>query len=204
MRKNFTFKVQSEADLDIQWGSEYQPFEKQTFYSSNFKWLGIQMVSLCNISYVLDRPFKYQTNTEETKTASICPVFKWLGCLLFKWHADTTPFSIQPLLNHFNTKFVRSPVYCILLIKLPTIPDTLLLWKRKTSRQKWSILQLLNYNRVHHTNYKLQGNIKRSQVQWESEKGLIWSWTCPIVVQPIVQMVSCIADKIRIITSFVQ
>ena len=39
--------------------------------------------------------------------ASICTVFKWLGCLLFKWHSKTRPFGIQPLFDHLNNKLVR-------------------------------------------------------------------------------------------------
>ena len=47
----------------MQWGSEYQAFEYTTFRSWDFKWFGIQMVKVCAISYVLDRPFKHQTST---------------------------------------------------------------------------------------------------------------------------------------------
>ena len=39
--------------------------------------------------------------------ASICLVFKWLGCMVFKWHLKTRPFGIQPLFNHLNTRLVR-------------------------------------------------------------------------------------------------
>ena len=55
--------------------------------------------------------------------ASICLVFKWLGCLVFKWHSKTRPFGIQPLFEHLNTRLVwysdphctwyRAICYCI-------------------------------------------------------------------------------------------
>ena len=49
--------------------------------------------------------------------ASICPVFKWLVCLVFKWHSKTRPFGIQPLFDHLNTRLVRySDHYCIWVI----------------------------------------------------------------------------------------
>ena len=63
--------------IQTQWGSEYQTFEYQTFWSLDLKWLGIQMVGLLAMSYVLDRPFKYRTSTYENKMVSICPGFKW-------------------------------------------------------------------------------------------------------------------------------
>ena len=34
----------------------------------------------------------------------ICTVFKWLGCLVFKWHSKTRPFRIRPLFVHLNTR----------------------------------------------------------------------------------------------------
>ena len=37
---------------------------------------------------------------------SICQVFKWLGCPVFKRHSNTRPFGIQPLFNCSNTKLV--------------------------------------------------------------------------------------------------
>ena len=40
-----------------------QTFEYQTFWSSDFKWFGFQIVSLWDMSYVLDRPFKCRTST---------------------------------------------------------------------------------------------------------------------------------------------
>ena len=47
---------------------------------------------------------------------SICPVFKWLGCRVFKWHLKTRPFSIQPLFNHLNTRLIRySDAHCIII-----------------------------------------------------------------------------------------
>ena len=53
----------------------------------------------------------------ENKMASICPVFKWLGCLIFKWHLNTRPFSIQPLFDHLNTRLVRySDPHCIVFL----------------------------------------------------------------------------------------
>ena len=36
-----------------------ETYEYQTFWSSDFKWYSIQLVGLCAMSYVLDRPFKY-------------------------------------------------------------------------------------------------------------------------------------------------
>ena len=76
---------------------------------------GFQMVDLWVVSYVLDPPFKYQISISEKKMASICPVFKWLGCLVFKWHSKTRPFGIQPLFDHSNTRRVRySDPHCIL------------------------------------------------------------------------------------------
>ena len=77
-----------------------ETFEYQTFLSLALKWFSIQMVRLCA---VLDRPFKYQT---ENKMAYICLVFKWSGCPVFKWHLNTVPFGMQPLLDHFNTTLV--------------------------------------------------------------------------------------------------
>ena len=52
----------------VKWRSEYQPFEyqkiwKPKFWSSDFKWFGIQMVGLCAMTYVLDQPFEHQTST---------------------------------------------------------------------------------------------------------------------------------------------
>ena len=41
------------------------------------------------MSYVLDQKFKSRTTTYENKMASIFPVFKWLGCPVFKWHLKT-------------------------------------------------------------------------------------------------------------------
>ena len=38
--------------------------------------------------------------------ATINSVFKRLGCSAFKWHLNTIPFGIQPLLDHLNTKLV--------------------------------------------------------------------------------------------------
>ena len=35
---------------------------------------------------------------------SICPVLKWLGCPVFKWHSKTIPFGMQPFYNHLNTR----------------------------------------------------------------------------------------------------
>ena len=60
----------------------------------------------CATSYVLGRPFEYQTSTQENKMASICRVLKWLGCLVF----NTGPLSIQPLFDHLNIK-LRSSVF---------------------------------------------------------------------------------------------
>ena len=37
--------------MKLQWGSEYRPFEYQTFWSSDFKWIGIQKAGLCAMSY---------------------------------------------------------------------------------------------------------------------------------------------------------
>ena len=46
---------------------------------------------------------------------SICPVFKWLGCLVFKQHLTTRTFCILPLFGHLNTKHVRhSEFHCTL------------------------------------------------------------------------------------------
>ena len=38
--------------------------------------------------------------------ALICPVFKWLGCLVFQWLSNTGPFGIQSNLffDHSNTE----------------------------------------------------------------------------------------------------
>ena len=46
---------------------------------------------LCPILY---RPFKFWTSTLENKMVSICPLFKWLGCPVLKWHSKTRPFGI--------------------------------------------------------------------------------------------------------------
>ena len=72
-----TARVQK-CKIDIQRGSEYQPFEHQTFWSLDFKWSGIQVVGLCATSYVLeiDPQFEYQTSTYRNKMSSMCPVFK--------------------------------------------------------------------------------------------------------------------------------
>ena len=48
-----------------------ETFEYQTFWSSDLKWFGIQMVGLWVMSYVLDRPFEYWTSTWENKTAVV-------------------------------------------------------------------------------------------------------------------------------------
>ena len=46
---------------------------------------------------------------------SICPVFKWLGCLVFKKDLTTRSFCILPLFGHSNTKHVRhSEFHCTL------------------------------------------------------------------------------------------
>ena len=37
---------------------------------------------------------------------SICPLFKCLGCLVFKWHLKTRPFGIQTIFDHLNTRLV--------------------------------------------------------------------------------------------------
>ena len=44
--------------------------------------------------------------------ASICPVFKWLGCPEFKWHLKTKSFGIsfQPVEYQTSSVF-RSPLY---------------------------------------------------------------------------------------------
>ena len=48
---------------------------------------------------------------------STCPVSKWLGCLVFKWHSTTGPFGIQPLLDHLNTELVwYSDPNCIQMV----------------------------------------------------------------------------------------
>ena len=64
------------------------------------------MVGRCAMSYVLNQPFEYWTSTQENKMASICPEFKCLGCLVFKWHLNTGPFGIQTFFNHLNTELV--------------------------------------------------------------------------------------------------
>ena len=38
---------------------------------------------------------------------SICPVFKWLGCPVIKWHSNTGTLGIQPPFDHSNTKLVQ-------------------------------------------------------------------------------------------------
>ena len=67
-RKPFTF-VDLQRGFNIQWESEYRPFQKHwntelfEFKISNglvFKWL---VYVLCPMYYVLDRPFEYQTST---------------------------------------------------------------------------------------------------------------------------------------------
>ena len=65
------------------------------------------MVHLCAMSYKLDQSFEYWTSTKENKMASICPVFNWLGCPVFKWHSNTVTFGRQPLLHHLNTELVQ-------------------------------------------------------------------------------------------------
>ena len=39
--------------------------------------------------------------------ASICTVYKWLGCPVFKWHLKTRLFGIQPLFDHLNIRLVQ-------------------------------------------------------------------------------------------------
>ena len=60
----------------------------------NFLKFGFQMVRYSNgqsmgFSYVLDRPFKYQTNTKGNKMASS---IQMVGLSVFKWHLKTRPF----------------------------------------------------------------------------------------------------------------
>ena len=44
----------------IQWGFEYR-----TIWSSDFKWFGVQMVGLCDMSYVLEQLFEYWTSSKQ-------------------------------------------------------------------------------------------------------------------------------------------
>ena len=46
---------------------------------------------------------------------NICPLFKWLGCTVFKWNSKTRPFGIQPIFDHLNTRLARySDPHCLL------------------------------------------------------------------------------------------
>ena len=45
---------------------------------------------------------------------NICPLFKWLGCTVFKWNSKTRPFGIQPLFDHLNTRLAQySDPHCL-------------------------------------------------------------------------------------------
>ena len=57
---------------------------------------------LCTRSPTIPIPDEYIRKQD----ATIFMVFKWLSCLVFKWHLNTGPFGILPFFNHLNTKLV--------------------------------------------------------------------------------------------------
>ena len=74
-----------------------------------------QMVGLCALSYVLDQPFKYPTSTQD-KTASICSVFKWSGCLVFKWHSNTNHLALDLFSSICISNWFGIQIHCKLII----------------------------------------------------------------------------------------
>ena len=52
---------------------------------------------------------------------SICPVFKWLSCWVYRWHLHTGPFGVQPLFDHLNSNKlgIKIPYYISIYLSLP-------------------------------------------------------------------------------------
>ena len=89
----------------------------------NFLKFGFQMVWYSNCRFVcfvlctrLTIWIPDQYSTWENKMASICLVFKWSGCPVYKWHLNTRPFGIFSTFEYLTSWLIRSPLYFIFVI----------------------------------------------------------------------------------------
>ena len=84
----------------------------------NFLKFGFQMVWYSNgrfMDYILcTRPtILIPEQSKENKMASICLPFKWLGCLIFKWHSKNNIWQSTSfwLFEYQTSSVFRSPLY---------------------------------------------------------------------------------------------
>ena len=78
----------------------------------NFLKFGFQIVRysngwfMCNVLCTRSPTIPIPDEYIRKQDATIFMVFKWLSCLVFKWHLNTGPFGILPFFNHLNTELV--------------------------------------------------------------------------------------------------
>ena len=83
-----------------------------TIWMQNFLKFGFQRVRcsngwfMCNVLCTRSPTIPIPDEYIKKQDATIFMVFKWLSCLVFKWHLNTGPFGILPFFNHLNTKLV--------------------------------------------------------------------------------------------------
>ena len=91
-----------------------------TIWMQNFLKFGFQRVRcsngwfMCNVLCTRSPTIPIPDEYIRKQDATIFMVFKWLSCLVFKWHLNTGPFGILPFFNHLNTELTslvfRSPL----------------------------------------------------------------------------------------------
>ena len=88
--------------LKLQRGSEYWPFECQTFWSLDYKLLVYVLCPMCYTDHLNTGPVRKQDGVHLSS-------IQFSECRVFKWHLITGPFGIQPIFDRSSLVF-RS--YC--------------------------------------------------------------------------------------------